>query len=81
VIPGYETRELILAQIEALEREAKGHIRGERHLKEIRNQIKVFTKELKRLEAEGDPVVEKRRGRATTTRNSTTGQTYQQWVN
>ena len=80
MIAGFETRELVQAQLVALEREAAGHTWDERHREEIQRQIEVFKKALKELEATGDPVEEKRRGWATTVRNSTTGQTFREWV-
>lgn len=81
MISGFETRELIESQLAALEREARGHTRDERHRAEIAAQIEIFKTALRDIEATGDPVEEKRRGRATTVRNSTSGQTYQSWVN
>jgi hypothetical protein len=80
-IPGYENRELVLAQLAALEREATNPY-SESHLEAIKAQVKVFKKALKEIEAEGDPVDEgRRRGRSTLIRNSTTGRTYQEWMN
>lgn len=78
---GFETKELVVAQLVALEREAKGHTYNERHREEIKAQIKIFTKALKEIEAAPAAVEEKRRGEVTTVANSTTGQTYQTYVN
>lgn len=80
-IQGFENRELLLDHIAALEREAAGHTWNERHREEIKKQIKTYKLALKENDAEGDPVVEKRRGTASSVRNATTGQTYQTWVN
>lgn len=81
MIAGFETKSLLKAQISALEREARSHSYGSRHAEEIQRQLGIFKKALAELERTGEPVVEKRRGRASTVRNSTTGRTYQEWVN
>jgi hypothetical protein len=81
-IPGYETRELCLAQIGALERELRGHVRDARHRAQIAESLKTFRKALKEIEAEGDPVDKGRRtGQSTLVKNASTGLTYQQWIN
>jgi hypothetical protein len=77
---GYETRELVLAQIAALEREAT-NTRNKRHAELIREQLKVFKRALKELEAEGESVEERRTGRPTLIANATTGRTYTEWMN
>jgi hypothetical protein len=81
---GYETPGLVRAALEALERERRGHIRDQRHLAEIERQEELFLAELKRLLEAGqdEPVDEGRgKGRSTLIRNSTTGRTYQEWIN
>jgi hypothetical protein len=80
---GFETRELCEAQIAALERERRGHIRDARHLAVIDAQLDVYRAELARLEAEGEPEDpnKNRRGRADLIKSLTTGKTYQQWIN
>lgn len=80
---GYETRSLVQAQITALQRELRGHHWSERHLEEIRAQIKVFERELARMVRTGEGLEpeDKRRGQSTLIRNSSTGQDYQTWMN
>lgn len=81
-IAGYETRELVLVQLAALEREAAGHTWDERHRAEIRAQIKIFKNALKEIEAAGPPIEDRHRGRPTLIRNATSGQTYiGGWIN
>lgn len=79
-IAGFETRALVEAQIAALEREQRSHTWSERHREEIAGQLQQFRLALKELEATGDPVEEKRRGSPTTVRNSTTGETFTEYV-
>lgn len=54
MIPGFERRFQVEAQLGALERELRGHIRDERHRAAIEAQIGVFATELERMEREGD---------------------------
>jgi hypothetical protein len=77
---GFETVELVQAAITALERERRGHTRDQRHRDQIAEQIKLFKRELKRLE--DAPVDEGRRtGQSTLVKNASTGRTYQEWIN
>jgi hypothetical protein len=78
---GYETVELVQAAITALERERRGHTRDQRHRDQIEEQIKLFERELKRLEALDEPVGERRQGRSTLIKNATTGLTTTEWIN
>jgi len=55
-ISGFEHRWQVEAQLGALERELRGHIRDERHRDSIKAQIKVFAAELARMDREGDYV-------------------------
>jgi hypothetical protein len=54
MIAGFEHRWQVEAQLGALERELRGHIRDERHRASIEAQMKVFAAELERLDREGD---------------------------
>jgi hypothetical protein len=54
MIAGFEHRWQVEAQLSALERELRGHIRDERHRASIEAQMKVFAAELERLDREGD---------------------------
>jgi hypothetical protein len=54
MIAGFEHRWQVEAQLGALERELRGHIRDERHRASIKAQIKVFAAELERMDREGD---------------------------
>jgi hypothetical protein len=79
---GYETVELVQAAITALERERRGHTSDQRHRDQIEEQLKLFKRELKRLErleAKDEP--KPRQGRSTLIRNATTGRDYQEWIN
>jgi hypothetical protein len=53
-ISGFEHRWQVEAQLGALERELRGHIRDERHRASIEAQIKIFAAELERMGREGD---------------------------
>lgn len=81
IIPGFETKSLLKAQISALERETRSHSYGPRHAEEIQRQLEIFKKALAELERTGEPVEEKRRGTASTVHSSTTGLTFTEWVN
>lgn len=77
---GFETKELVEAQLAALRRELK-NLWSKAHAEAVQGQIKVFSAELARLEAEGPPVdVSKNRGRSTLVKSATTGTTFQQWI-
>jgi hypothetical protein len=56
VIAGFEYRWQVEAQLGALDRELRGHIRDERHRTSIEAQIKDFAAELERMDREGDYV-------------------------
>jgi hypothetical protein len=56
MIAGFEHRWQVEAQLGALDRELRGHIRDERHRASIKAQIKVFKDELARMDVEGDYV-------------------------
>ena len=49
MIPGFELPFHVRAQIQALERELRGHIRDERHRASIKAQLAVFEAELQRM--------------------------------
>jgi hypothetical protein len=53
-ISGFEHRWQVEAQLGALDRELRGHIRDERHRASIKAQIKIFAAELERMDREGD---------------------------
>jgi hypothetical protein len=85
---GFETKELVLAQLKALRREkaTAGYSRADvahnpQHRAAIEEQIKLFENELKRLEKAGDPVEGRRSGRSTLIKNATTGETFTEWIN
>jgi hypothetical protein len=55
MIPGFEYPFHVRQQIEALNRELRGHIRDERHRQQIKASLAVFEKELARMIAENVP--------------------------
>lgn len=54
MIAGFQHRWQVEAQLGALERELRGHIRDERHRASIETQIEIFAAELERMDREGD---------------------------